>query len=114
MFEISCTDQYGKAITSLTQWDTNQILYVEDWEYSTPTFHFSNKSKSKMLAVDGELVGRTLKVRIPNALLTEASPITAYVYIHDEENDSGRTISIIRIPVRKRPQPEEYEVVRET
>lgn len=107
MFEISCLDQYGKAVTSLTQWDVNQTLYIENWEYDTPTFHFCNKSSGSSLVVTGEVNNGSVRAKIPNILLTEASPIVAYVYVYD--NDSGRTMFVVRIPVRAKPKPEEYE-----
>ena len=109
MFEISCLDQYGKTVTSLTQWDTNQTLYIEDWEYGVPTFHFCNKSRDKTLTVTGELVDGHVRAKIPNILLTEASPIVVYVYVYNSNTDAGRTMFIINIPVREKPQPEDYE-----
>ena len=107
MFEISCLDQYGKALTSLTQWDVNQTLYIENWEHDAPTFHFCNTQSKKSLPVTGELYNNTVTVKIPNILLTQAYPIIAYVYVYD--NDNGRTMYVVRIPVRQKPQPEEYE-----
>lgn len=109
MFEISCLDQYGKAVTSLTQWDINQTLFIENWEYGVPTFHFCNKVSANSLSVTGELINDTVKVKIPNILLTEALPITAYVYLYDNDNDSAKTMYVVRIPVRAKPKPEEYE-----
>jgi hypothetical protein len=107
MFEISCLDQYGRAVTSLTQWDVNQTLYIENWEHDAPTFHFCNTQSKKSLPVTGELYNGTVTVKIPNILLTQAYPIIVYVYVYD--NDNGRTMYVVRIPVKSKPQPEEYE-----
>ena len=107
MFEISCFDQYGKTLTSLTQWDINQTLYIENWDYPNPVFHFCNTQSTESLPVTGELKDGTVTVNIPNILLTQAYTIIAYVYIYDD--NSGRTMRIIRIPVRSKPKPDEYE-----
>lgn len=109
MFEICCLDSYGRAITSLTQWDVNQTLFIENWEYDVPTFHFCNTQSKKSLPVTGELIDGSVTVKIPNILLTQAFPIIAYVYLYNGDNDSGKTVYIIRIPVRPKPMPEEYE-----
>ena len=108
MFEIFCIDSYGKAVTSLTQWDINQTLFIENWEYDAPTFHFCNKNSTGSLPVTGSVNNGTVTVKIPNILLTEALPITAYVYLY-EGSDAGKTVYVIRIPVRAKPKPEAYE-----
>ena len=110
MVDISCLDQYGRTITSLTQWDVNQTLYIENWEYETPVFHFCNTKSKMSLIVTGEYNDGVLTAKIPNILLTEAYPIIAYLYVYDDD-DSGTTMHVIRIPVRAKPKPEEYEYV---
>lgn len=107
MFEISCLDQYGNTISSLTQWDVNQTIYIENWEYDAPTFHFCNKKSTSSFNVTGELINGGVKADIPNVLLTEALPIIAYIYVY--ENDSAKTMYVVRIPVRAKPKPQEYE-----
>ena len=57
MFEISCFDSQGNSIDHLTQWDLNQTLYIENWNYDTvPTFHFCNKKSKDAFVVTGEFV----------------------------------------------------------
>lgn len=108
MLEVICYDSYGNSIDKLVQWDVDQTLTVENWEYeATPVFHFCNKKHERALVVKGEIVNGCAKSNIPNSLLQEPYPIIVFVYL--EEGDSGRSIYVTKIPVIKKAKPEDYE-----
>ena len=106
-FEVSCYDFKGNHIDHLTQWDVNQELYVEHWDYEyTPVFNFCNIKSKNALVVKGSIEpdGRA-KCIIPNILLTEPYSISVFVCF---ENDTfGRTVHISQIPVLKKLKPNE-------
>lgn len=108
-FEVSCYDFKGNHIDHLTQWDVNQELYVEHWDYEyTPVFNFCNIKSKNALVVKGSIEpdGRA-KCIIPNILLTEPYSISVFVCL---ENDTfGRTVHISQIPVLKKLKPNDYE-----
>lgn len=106
---INCFDLEGNSLDCLTQWDINQILYIE-WEYnSTPIFHFCNTKSDRALVVNGSTKenGR-VKAHIPNILLQESHPIIVFVYLQDDDNESGKTVCVSEIPVNKKPKPQNY------
>lgn len=105
MHQIMCFNKNRIVIDRLTQYDTNQVLYI-NWDYpDIPIFHFSNTESDKVLIVKGEIVGSMAKVNIPNILLTEAYPIEIYVYLEQE----NKTIFKLFIPVNKKDKPEDYK-----
>lgn len=124
MSEIRCFDSEGNSIDYLTQWDVNQTLYIEDWEYeSIPIFHLCNIKSDKALVVEGEIENGKGKFNVPNILLQEPYPIAIFVYLEEgtvegnitdkEANDkhvSGKSIYTIQIPVRKKIKPIDYEL----
>lgn len=112
MYEVTCFDSDGNMITSLTQWDTNQSLIIEDSGLITaPTFHFYNGNSTEALVVSSSIdTNGTITVKIPNSLLSEPLPIVACMYVYSTTT-SGKTMATIRIPVRKRPKPSEYKYV---
>lgn len=108
MFDVTCLDKYGNTVTNLTQWDLNQTLYIENHGFTTaPQFHFCNKNSERALIVQSTIVDDMLQVVVPNILLTEPYTITAYVYL--SEDNSGKTVEYVQIPVRQRPQPNNFE-----
>lgn len=114
MFGISCFDSQGNSINHLTQWDLNQTLYIYDWNYDeNPIFHFCNKNSDKAFVVTGEVNSGVVSVNVPNALLEESCPVIAYIFLYsDADNDgefSGKTMHTIKIPVKARTKPDDYE-----
>lgn len=112
MLDAICLDQYGNTINHLTQWDYNQKLIVDinGFDFSdvpAPVVHFCNINSSNTLVVQSIIQENKIVVDIPNILLIEPYQITAYLYLIN--NDSGKTIYTIEIPVRKRPKPSDYE-----
>lgn len=116
MYEVTCLDSNGDIVTSLTQWDTNQSLIIEDSDFDiAPIFHFCNKNSERALGVKSVLKDGVITVDVPNTLLREPYTITAYVYLYkgtnNEKEQSGKTVDVIRIPVRPKPQPTDFEYV---
>lgn len=108
MFYLECYDQYGNPITRMTQWDLNQKLYITEHNFTTaPLFHFCNKNTEKALVVQSVLSDNLLTVDVPNQLLIEPYPITVYVYL--PENNGGKTVEIVNIPITARPKPNDFE-----
>lgn len=113
MYEITCLDENGKSVTHLTQWDINQSLVIKGLGLnSNPEFHFCNKNSTEALVVSSglDIVTDVITVKIPNKLLTEPYPIFAYIYFYSTGN-SAKTVAEIKLPVRQRVKPSEYEYV---
>ena len=94
---------------NLYQWDTYQMLQMSGIEFgvATPKVHFANKKSSVALVVSGVFNDDgSVKVSIPNSLLTEKYDILAYVYT--STGLTGKTIKSITIPVVSRLKPSEY------
>ena len=106
---IHLMDSNGVTISSLTQWDYNITLIIEETGFtSAPMFHFSNQNSDRSLPVQSTLGDNgKISVEIPNDLLREALKISVYVFV--ESGDSGRTVEILQIPVRTKAQPLDYE-----
>lgn len=111
MFDVTCLDAYGNVVTNLTQWDTDQSLIITDSGLvAAPEFHFCNKNSKEALVVPSTIADGTITVKIPNILLQEGTTIIAYIYAYTSTT-SGKTLATIRIPVRPRPEPSDYEYV---
>lgn len=94
---------------NLYQWDTYQMLQLSgvDFGVATPKVHFANKKSSVALVVSGVFNDDgSVKVSIPNSLLTEKYDILAYVYT--STGLTGKTIKSITIPIISRLKPSEY------
>lgn len=109
MSNITCYDSDNNLLKTLYQWDNGQVLTVKGVDMPpAPVFHFCNRRSKTALVVSPEVSGSDLKVKVPNVLLREAEPITAYLY-RDTSNDGYRTMWVIKIPVVPRPRPDDYE-----
>lgn len=95
------------ASDPLTQWDYGQELRVAGIpDLKDAEIHFSCKGKREALIVDADLERGELVAGIPDELLAEGEEIQAYVYAVDE--NSGKTIYTVIIPVKRRKKPEDY------
>lgn len=111
MYDITCLDSYGEVITNLTQWDVNQSLTIKNTGLtSAPLFHFCNKNSKEALVVKSTLKDNIITVKVPNILLQEGIPIMVYLYAYSSLT-SGKTLATVKIPVRPRPRPSDYEYV---
>lgn len=109
MFEVTCLDAYGEIVNSFTQWDIDQTLTIKDSGLTVaPAFHFCNKNSTEALVVASTIdEDGVLTVKVPNILLTEATPVIAYIYAY-ASTTSAKTVATIRIPVEKRVKPSDY------
>lgn len=95
--------------TSLYQWDTYQTLVITGIDFGavTPVVHFCNKRSKEALVVSGILQeDDSIKVSVPNSLLTEKWDIICYIY--KNTGITAQTISTIVIPIIPRLKPTEY------
>ena len=108
MFDCTFLDKFGNKLEVLTQWDINQTIYIKDSGFTiAPQFHFCNRRSEIALVVPSELKNDgTIVVPIPNQLIIEPYMITVYVYLL--EDNHGKTIDVIKLPVRQRPQPDNF------
>lgn len=107
---IKCYDKFGIEIENLTQWDINVILKIHDFPYDVaPVFHFAGRYDKTALCVSSTLSDNTVSVHVPNILLQDNKAIKAYVFLYDLEEDTGRTIYVIDLPVYAKPKPDDYE-----
>lgn len=107
---IKCYDKFGIEIENLTQWDINVILKIHDFPYNiAPVFHFAGRYDKTALCVSSTLSDNTVSVHVPNILLQDHKAIKAYVFLYDLEEDTGRTIYAIDLPVHAKPKPDDYE-----
>ena len=126
MYEIQCFDLHGNTINNLTQWDSNQSLVIpidslslpesqlpSSPSYALPKVHFCNKTREEALVVQSEKHDdKSIKVKVPNALLQDTCPLQVYVYMTDSQDvTSQRTILHNEIPVRKKQKPSDYAYV---
>lgn len=106
MIEVTILDSDGDAINHLTQWDCNQTIVISDSDLTVaPDFHFCNCESTEALVVPSTIENGVITVSIPNILLEEPFPIIAYMYLE------GRSIARIRIPLKARVKPSDYEYV---
>ena len=107
--DLICVDRYGDTVRSLTQWDLDQVLYIYDTNFPVaPEFHYSNQNTNKALVVQSHYDNGVLDCVVPNQLMIEPYPITCYLYI-PETNKGGTVVGMFKIPVRPRPQPDDFE-----
>lgn len=110
MINVKFEDGINDLTTeNLYQWDTFQMLQISGIDFGgvTPNVHFANKKSTVALVVSGIFMDDgSVKVSIPNSLLTEKYDILAYVYT--STGLTGKTIKSITIPVISRLKPSEY------
>ena len=117
MVHTTCLDDYGNTVHWLTQWDINQRLIVQTEinkiDMTNPiVVYFCNKNTDKAWKVTATISKTgtenmwSIVANIPNKFLEEDTPILAYIYLSDYYRpESKKTILFIKIPVRKRQQP---------
>lgn len=89
---------------TVTQWDYGQILTFPDLELpAVYQVHFSNAPACGTAVT---VLGGPEGVSIPDTLLQQAKPISAYVYLHAGEDD-GETVYTVTLFVTPRQQPTE-------
>lgn len=115
MSKIICHDYYGNVVTSLTQWDTNRILKIYNWQYDvSPIIQWTNRSNTDSYEVESILnQDGTVTFEVPNALLQNTE--TAIVFIgvaRNGENGSSdienATVFKVEFPIQRRTKPSGY------
>ena len=103
--EITCYDKYGRVIENIVQWDVGQSISIKGYDLTSyaPQIHFANANSEKALVVESVLSGGLLSCQVPNSLARENLPIIMYIY--DAVGETGKTNTIIKIPVTPRPMP---------
>lgn len=109
MYHVEIYDSDGNSINSLVQWDTNVYIYIKHpMIKSAYTVHFFNKDSSEALLVESEFENNTLKVKVPNDLLTCSKNIYGYVVVYFSGSETERSLCGFDIAVKKRPKPSDY------
>lgn len=105
--EITCYDKYGRVIEKIVQWDVGQSISIKGYDLTSyaPQIHFANANSEKALVVESVFSGGLLSCQVPNSLARENLPIIMYIY--DAVGETGKTNTIIKIPVTPRPMPED-------
>ena len=111
--EITCYDKYGRVIENIVQWDVGQSISIKGYDLTSyaPQIHFANANSEKALVVESVLSGELLSCQVPNSLARENLPIIMYIY--DAVGETGKTNTIIKIPVTPRPMPDDVAYVNE-
>ena len=106
---ITCYDIDGNLLKTLTQWDINQKIVINNLSLTnTPEVHFCNTHSELALVGESTYSDGTLTTEVPNILLQENLPIIVYIYV-PKGDGSAKTTYSIRIPVNPRPKPADYE-----
>lgn len=111
--EITCYDKYGRVIEKIVQWDVGQSISIKGYDLTSyaPQIHFANANSEKALVVESVFSGGLLSCQVPNSLARENLPIIMYIY--DAVEETGKTNTIIKIPVTPRPMPEDVVSVND-
>lgn len=91
-----------------TQWDYGQCLCVDGiTQADLNEIHFSCEGQAMAIIQPAQNTGQTIMAKIPDRLLEDGRNIRAYLYLADE--NSGRTVYTVSIPVKMRPKPDDYD-----
>lgn len=105
---ITPCDINGNSLIDLVQWDKNIYIYLKDTNITQVyPVHFFNKLSDEALVVNSvDFIDDSLKVKIPNILLTQ--PYTINGYINVINNDTSRCIYSFQIAIKKKPKPSDF------
>lgn len=102
------------AQPSLVQWDRGQILQFAGFDLPV-SYQVEFSSPETVLAIPA--IGSSAGVEIPNVLLQSSAPITAYLVLHEGEDDreTERWATIYvkprQMPPITEPDPEQEDIV---
>ena len=103
------TDKQGNVIEELTQWDSNRTIYIHGLTVDfPPAVHFSNGYSKKSYSSGSTLEDDVIVTTIPNVLLEQSDPISIYIYDYNVDTREGRTIELVKLPVRPKKKPDDY------
>lgn len=105
MNDVTLLDNYGNVLHYFTQWDINQMIYIEESGFAkAPQFHFQNLKTTNAYVVQSSMDSSgKVSVMVPNELTVVSYPIDIYIYVSD--SDSSQTVYHTTIPVYPRKQP---------
>lgn len=95
--------------TGLTQWDYGQILRIHGvCGLKRTEVHFALDGGGGAIIQMAEVdKNGAITAKIPDRLLETGRMILAYIYVTDQT--SGETIRMIKMPVNRRPKPQDYD-----
>ncbi|OUP00271.1 hypothetical protein B5F37_11545 [Drancourtella sp. An210] len=113
MITAAFNDSMSTTATGLWQWDYGQELLITGVSCleKTPEIHFSAGGEEALIVLAEKRNDGSLLAKIPDPLLELGCDLKAYLYVADTE--SGETIRTIRMPVNRRPEPEDYSAPAE-
>lgn len=95
-------------VNGLHQWDYGQKLVIESERLPGVTeVHFSCGDMKEADVRVCSAVDGTATVSIPNHMLEQSGPITAWVYALSDDGTSGTTIMTLTLPVIARARPKQ-------
>ncbi len=123
--KTTLSDFYGNPISSLTQWDSNVTLYINNWGYdSAPIIHFLDRPETKSCTVQTTLEevngNKRVVLCVPNIMLQGCSPINLFIALQRNKQtteseeigiDNNTEIKVLykeEIKVQRRKQPDDY------
>lgn len=112
MIKLSCYDKKGDAIDYLFQWDTNIALVLKGLSSQVASnlrVHFANQRSVEAAVVVPTESEEGLMAVIPNTMFVVPDVLFVYIYATDQTDNEGRTIAELRIPIRPRHKPSNYE-----
>ena len=112
MNNIEIYDMNDNKLLNMFQWDSNQVLKITNIDNTENLMvHFWNKLSPTAYVVAPTVVDEhTITVAVPNILLQHAETIMVYLYA-TTGTESYKTTDDIKIPVKARPVPSDYEYV---
>lgn len=91
-------------VHGLHQWDYGRSLEISHPDLPTTVeVHFGTAVSKEAIVHVAAGVSGTATVAIPNSLLEQAHPVTAWVYL--AEDTLGKTLLTVTLPIQARPRP---------
>ena len=105
--EFKDGEQYAE-VCGLVQWDYGQYLQISGIPIDNREIevHFAAGRQKALIATTDITETGEIIARIPDELLQVGNELKAYVYLADE--NSGKTVRIVNMPVKRRPKPDDY------
>ena len=99
------------TVEPLYQWDVNQQLKIYGLSLAAvPEIHFTSEAMSRAIVRSASMdAAGVVTTDVPNSLLQK--PYKVIVYVCYRTGDTFETLYKIEVPVKARPQPQEYELI---
>ena len=103
------------TVPGLWKWDYGQRLQIEGLDLPAAVqIHFATHEKTgSAITRIGTTEDGVTTVAIPNALLTDeycSCEQRIYAFIYPADEDEGETVKTVILPVRPRPEPEDFDL----